>query len=165
MPESGAIRQCNEILTRATDDRGIELPIAHALAHMHARLGDFELARSMAARYREIAPESGQRSLAALLTEVVADVEMLAGDPDAAERILGEGCDWFIAMGKPHMVLEALHALTQVAARPCRQRADPRGRAAHGRSARGGRSGLPEGPPSLRAEGQPGGREESRGSA
>ncbi len=116
-PVIDAIGQCNEILARATDDRGIELPIAHALAHMHARLGDFELARSMAARCREIAAESGQHSLAALLTEVVADVEMLAADPDAAERVLGEGCDWFIALGKPHMVLEALHALTQVAAR------------------------------------------------
>jgi hypothetical protein len=46
----------------------------------------------------------------------VADVETLAGDHDAAERVLAEGCAWFIAMGKPHMVLEALHALTQVAA-------------------------------------------------
>lgn len=91
------------------------MPIAHALAHVHARLGDFELARSLAARCREIAAESGQRSLSALLTEVAADVETLAGDHAAAERILAEGCDWFVAMGQPHMVLETLHALTQVA--------------------------------------------------
>jgi tetratricopeptide (TPR) repeat protein len=114
-PVMDAIRQCNDILARAPDDRGIELPIAHALAHMHARLAEFELARSLAARCREIAAESGQRSLAALLTEVAADVETLAGDHRAAERILAEGCDWFVAMGQPHMVLETLHALTQVA--------------------------------------------------
>ncbi|MEA2673266.1 MAG: hypothetical protein QOI92_458, partial [Chloroflexota bacterium] len=114
-PVMDAIRQCNDILARAPDDRGIELPIAHALAHMHARLGEFELARSLAARCREIAAESGQRSLAALLTEVAADMETLAGDHEAAERILAEGCSWFVAMGQPHMVLETLRALTQVA--------------------------------------------------
>ena len=111
-----AIHQCDAILANAPDDRGIELPIAHALAHMYARRGDFDLARSQATRCREMAAESGQRPLAMLLSEVVADVETLAGDHDAAERALAEGCDWFIAMGKPHMVLEALHALTQVAA-------------------------------------------------
>ncbi len=114
-PVSEAIRRCDDILARAPDDRAIELPIAHALAHMHARLGHFELARSHATRCREIAAESGQRSLAALLSEVSADVEMLAGDHAAAERILDEGCAWFVAAGKPHMVLETLRALVQVA--------------------------------------------------
>ena len=66
--------------------------IAHALAHMHARLGDFALARSLAARCLEIANESGQRTLAAVLTEVAADVETLAGEHAVAERMLAEGC-------------------------------------------------------------------------
>ena len=115
-PVSEAIRWCDDILAEAPDDRGIEMPIAHALAHMHARLGDFELARSLAARCREIAAESGQRSWAATLTEVVADVETLAGDHAAAERILAEGCDWFVAMGESNVTLEALRGLASVAA-------------------------------------------------
>jgi len=114
-PVSEAIRWCDDIFEEAPADRGIEMPIAHALAHMHARLGDFELARSLAARCREIAAESGQRPWAATLTEVVADVETLAGDHAAAERILAEGCDWFVATGEPNVTLEALHGLANVA--------------------------------------------------
>jgi class 3 adenylate cyclase/tetratricopeptide (TPR) repeat protein len=115
-PVAEAIRWCNDILARAPDDRAIEMGIDHALAHMHARLGDFDLARSLAARCVEIAAESGQRSSAASLTEVVADVETLAGDHEAAARMGAVGCDWFIANGQPHGVLEALLALSQVAA-------------------------------------------------
>jgi class 3 adenylate cyclase/tetratricopeptide (TPR) repeat protein len=114
-PVMDAIRRCNDILAQAPDDRGIEMGIAHALAHMHARLGEFAQARSLAARCLEIANESGLRTDAAALTEVAADVETLAGDHDAAERILAEGCDWFVAMGEPHATLEALHALSRVA--------------------------------------------------
>jgi class 3 adenylate cyclase/tetratricopeptide (TPR) repeat protein len=115
-PVSEAIIWCNDILARAPDDRAIEMGIAHALAHMHARLGNFELARSLAARCQEIAAESGQLSSVASLTEVAADVETLAGDHDAAARIGAVGCDWFTANGQPHRILEALLALSQVAA-------------------------------------------------
>jgi class 3 adenylate cyclase/tetratricopeptide (TPR) repeat protein len=115
-PVGEAIVWCNEILNRAPNDRAIEMGIAHALAHMHARLGEFELARSLAARCVEIAAESGHRSLAATLTEVAADVETLAGDFEAAARIGAVGCEWFVSMGQPNAILEALHALSQVAA-------------------------------------------------
>jgi class 3 adenylate cyclase/tetratricopeptide (TPR) repeat protein len=115
-PVMDAIRRYNDILAHAPDDRGIEMPMAHALAHMHARLGDFERARSLAARCLEIANESGQRMEAAALNEVAADVETLAGDHEAAERMLAQGCDWFVAMGTPHATLEALHGFAQVAA-------------------------------------------------
>jgi tetratricopeptide (TPR) repeat protein len=115
-PVSDAIRLCNDILAAAPDDRAIEMPVAHALAHMHARLGDFELARSLAARCLEIATESGERRMANTLKEVAADVETLAGDHQVAERVLAEACNWFVAMGAPSAYLEALHGLSQVAA-------------------------------------------------
>jgi class 3 adenylate cyclase/tetratricopeptide (TPR) repeat protein len=115
-PVPEAIRWCNDILARAPDDRAIEMGIAHALAHMHARLGDFSRARSLAARCLEIASESGQRMAAASFTEVAADVETLAGNHAAAEAILAEGSAAFVAMkGEPHLFLESLHALAQVA--------------------------------------------------
>ena len=114
---SDAIAWCDEILAGAPDDRAIEMGIAHALAHLHARLGDFASARALAARCIEIAAESGQRSDAASLNEVAADVETLAGEHETAERMLAEGCDWFVANGSPHGVLEALHGLALVACR------------------------------------------------
>ncbi len=91
------------------------MAMSHALAHLHARLGQFELARPLAARCREIATESGQRADAALLTEVAWDVETLAGDHEAAEKIIAEGTGQFAAMGKPNPMLESFLALSQVA--------------------------------------------------
>ena len=113
-PVSEAIRWCDDTLARAPDDRAIEMGVAHALAHMHARLGHFELARSRAVRSIEIAAESGQRHEAIVLREVAADVETLAGNHEAAERMLAEACDTYLALGKPNIVLEAFHAFTQV---------------------------------------------------
>ena len=113
-PVAAAIAWCDDIRARAPDDRAFELGVAHALAHMHARLGNFGLARSLAARCIEIAAESGLRGDAISLSEVAADVETLAGNHEAAERILREACDAYVAMGKPDAVHEALHGLTQV---------------------------------------------------
>ena len=66
-PVADAIRWCDDVLAEAPSDRGIEMGVAHALGHMHARLGNFELARSYAARCIEIAAESGQRNEAIVL--------------------------------------------------------------------------------------------------
>jgi len=115
-PVEVAIRWCEDVLRRSPDDRGFEGGVSHALAHMHARLGHFELARQFAARSIEIATESGLRSDAAGLSELAADVETLAGNHEAAERILAEGCESLDAMGRPWALFAALHALAQVEA-------------------------------------------------
>jgi tetratricopeptide (TPR) repeat protein len=96
-----AIERCRTILALAPDDRGIEMAMSHALAHLHAHLGRFELARPLAARCQEIAAESGQRGEAAALAEVAWEVETLAGDHEAAERIIAEGSERLAAMGEP----------------------------------------------------------------
>ena len=114
-PVPDAIERCREILALAPDDRGIEMAMDHALAHLHAHLGQFELARSLAARCLEIAAESGQRAEAAVLAEVAWDVETLAGNHEAAERIVAEACDQFAAMGGRNPMLE--RCLARVAAR------------------------------------------------
>ena len=113
-PVAEAIRWCDDMLARAPGDRGMEAGLAHALGHMHARTGNFELARSYAARCIEISAQSGLLGDAHVLAEVAADVETLAGENNAAERILAEACDWFIARGRTQYILEALHAFTQV---------------------------------------------------
>jgi class 3 adenylate cyclase/tetratricopeptide (TPR) repeat protein len=114
-PVEDGILRCRAILHDAPGDRGIEMAMSHALAHLHARLGEFEIARTLARRCREIAAEGGQRAQAAHLTEVGWDVETLAGNHAAAESIVGEGCDEFVAMGKPHPMLEAFRVLSQTA--------------------------------------------------
>lgn len=113
-PVAEAIRWCDDIRSRAPDDRAFEVGVGHALAHMHARLGEFDLARSLAARCIEISAESGLLRDAISLSELAADVETLAGNHDVAERILRQACDSYIAMGKPDALHEALHGSTQV---------------------------------------------------
>jgi tetratricopeptide (TPR) repeat protein len=110
-----AIVRCRDILALAPDDRGIEMAMSHALAHLHAHLGHFELARPLAARCQEIAAESGQRADAANLAEVAWDVETLAGDHEAAERIIAEGFDQFAAMGEPNPAFERYLAQSRLA--------------------------------------------------
>ena len=114
-PVDDGIRRCEEILADAQGDRGIEMAMSHALAHLQARVGSFDIARGLARRCRTIADESGQRALAAHLSEVAWDVETLAGDHPAAERIIAEGAAQFAAMGKPHRMLEAFLALSRTA--------------------------------------------------
>jgi class 3 adenylate cyclase/tetratricopeptide (TPR) repeat protein len=115
-PVEDAIRWCDDVMARAPDDRGFEGGVAHALAHMHARLGNFELARAFAARAIEIADQSGLAHDAASLSEVAADVETLAGDHAAAEDILRNGTESLAAMNAAgsQPLFAALHALTQV---------------------------------------------------
>jgi class 3 adenylate cyclase/tetratricopeptide (TPR) repeat protein len=120
-PVQDVIRLCNDLLASAPDNRGIEMPVAHALAHMHAHLGDFALARSLAARCIEIAAESGNWNMANTLKEVAADVETLAGNHETAEKMLSAASGSFVARGKRHATLDAFHALSQVA---CRQPVD-----------------------------------------
>ena len=114
-PVEDGIRRCLEVRSHAPDDRGIEMAMSHALAHLYARLGNFDAARPLAVRCREIAIESGQRTEAAHLTEVSWDVDFLAGEYEAAEGAIAEGCSTFVALGKPHAMLEAFQALAQVA--------------------------------------------------
>ena len=114
-PVPEAIARCEAIRDAAPDDRGIELAMSHALAHLHARLGRFELARSLAARCREIAAESGERASAADMTEVAWDVEMLAGDHEAAARIITEGRDELAALGRASPMHEKFLALSRLA--------------------------------------------------
>jgi class 3 adenylate cyclase/tetratricopeptide (TPR) repeat protein len=105
-PVSDAIERCRNILAHAPDDRAIEMAMSHALAHLHAHLGQFEVARPLADRCREIAAESGQRAEAANLAEVAWDVETLAGDHEAAERLITEGCEQLAAMGELNPAFE-----------------------------------------------------------
>jgi len=114
-PVTGAIERCRDILAQAPDDRGIEMAMDHALAHLYAHLGQFELARPLAARSQEIAAESGQRAEAANLAEVAWDVETLAGDHDAAERMIAESCDRLTAMGEPNPAFERYLTQSQLA--------------------------------------------------
>ena len=109
-PVIEAMERCEAILAAERGNRPIEGWMWHALAHFRARLGRFDEARELAARTLAILEENGQRYEHANLSEVAADVEVLAGDPAAAARVLEEGLAQTAAMGTPTPMLAAFLA-------------------------------------------------------
>jgi tetratricopeptide (TPR) repeat protein len=99
-PVSEAIRRCEEILARLPEQKRIAASAARALAGLRAMEGDFEEARRLIERERRILGELGLAAAAAIATEVYGLVELLAGDPVAAERELRAGYETLEKMGE-----------------------------------------------------------------
>lgn len=72
----------------------------HTLAALHAMQGRFELARELAQASRRIADELGPNRFAAYCSQFLAAVELLAGDPAAAEARLRCGYAILERMGE-----------------------------------------------------------------
>ncbi len=71
-------------------NRGAEAYICHALAHLRARIGEFDSAREAAERYLGFLHDTGQVIGYWRSAEVLFDIEMLAGDPAAASAVAEE---------------------------------------------------------------------------
>jgi class 3 adenylate cyclase/tetratricopeptide (TPR) repeat protein len=90
-PAEEGIRRLKAILDRAGGDRRVEVASIRAGAELEAIRGRFEPARNLIARAKTMARELGdQVALAAVLRDS-GYVELLAGDPVAAEAELREG--------------------------------------------------------------------------
>ncbi len=75
-----------------------------ALAHLRAMVGDFELARDDYRRGRAILEELGLRFDASLISIDSGPVELLAGDPVAAEAELRKDYEALDAMGERNYI-------------------------------------------------------------
>ncbi len=91
MPVPEAIRVCEEILAEPEQQRRIRASALRALAGLNAMAGDFDDAREFVAAHKALVQELGLRVTAASAAETYGIVEMLAGDPAAAERELSWG--------------------------------------------------------------------------
>jgi tetratricopeptide (TPR) repeat protein len=87
-PVEEAIRVCEGVIARSGGDRKVEAIALRSLAHMHAMRGEFHSARDEYRRARRMLEELGWTFLAAIGSIVSGPVEMLAGDPVAAEAEL-----------------------------------------------------------------------------
>jgi ATP/maltotriose-dependent transcriptional regulator MalT len=87
MPVEAAVRRCREILEEAAGDRRSEAVAANALAYLEAIRGRFDEARVLAARSRTILEDLGMVMMIAAQNAWAGQVEMLAGDPAAAEEL------------------------------------------------------------------------------
>jgi predicted ATPase/class 3 adenylate cyclase len=90
-PVDAALRRCEEITAQAGDDRVLAAAILPPTGGLHALRGDFERARSLYERARASFEEFGLRAALAALPLYSGPIELLAGDPRAAERELRRG--------------------------------------------------------------------------
>ncbi len=86
VPADDAIRRCEELISQVGGDRRAEAIVSGTLSVLHAMRGSFDQARELYTQQRLILEGLG-RNVAALTTSInSARVELLAGDPVAAER-------------------------------------------------------------------------------
>jgi tetratricopeptide (TPR) repeat protein len=109
MPVGDAIVRCERILAEVAEDRRAEGVVLGALSHLMAMDGRFEDARGLYRRARTTLEELGGSIMAATVSLDSGRVELLAGDPRAAERELRRDFDVLERIGERY-------ALSSVAA-------------------------------------------------
>lgn len=85
-PVEAAIRRCRDISVRASGDRRVEASVLIADAGLRAMLGRFDGTREQIVEAREMLQDLGLRILSLAPLMSLGQLELLAGDPDAAER-------------------------------------------------------------------------------
>jgi class 3 adenylate cyclase/tetratricopeptide (TPR) repeat protein len=98
-PASQGVQRCGDALNR-TDDRGVEATALTELGCFLAMQGHFDDARSHFARGHAMLEDLGQQLAAAGSSQEFFDIEMLAGDPAAAEHRLRAACETLEQMGE-----------------------------------------------------------------
>ena len=89
-PAVAGIARAEDIIEEFRGNRVVEAYMSHALAHLRARLGQFDEAREAVDRYRSFLYDTGQVIGYWRSAEVHFDVEMLAGDAQAAADVAEE---------------------------------------------------------------------------
>jgi class 3 adenylate cyclase/tetratricopeptide (TPR) repeat protein len=88
-----AIERCREMLDQADGNQLLEANILASLGELYAMREQFEEARAAARRAERIYVDLGLRIAFAGLTQVAGPIELLAGDPVAAEEVIRRGYD------------------------------------------------------------------------
>jgi class 3 adenylate cyclase len=99
-PVEEAIESSRRIVEAADGEPLIEAVGANALAYLEAARRRFDEARALAARSHTILEELGLTIMLPTLDAWTGEIEMLAGDPAAAERLWREAYDTLAAVGE-----------------------------------------------------------------
>jgi DNA-binding SARP family transcriptional activator len=117
LPVGDGIARCEEILAGPHRQKRVTASAVRALAALKAMAGEFDEARALLRRFASIVDDLGLRVTAASAAETYATVELLAGDPGAAERELRLGYERLERMGETStsvnlaaLLAQALHA-------------------------------------------------------
>jgi predicted ATPase/class 3 adenylate cyclase len=116
-PVPEAIELCQDLLRRTGADRKAVAVTTRALAHLEAMRGNFDDARRLYAESRASLEELGWKLHAAESTLSAGSIELLAGDPAAAEAALRRGVAQLEEIGDKYylstiagLLAEALYA-------------------------------------------------------
>jgi class 3 adenylate cyclase/tetratricopeptide (TPR) repeat protein len=112
-PVTEALASCEEVLGQVAGDRRAEAIVRGHLAHLHAMQGRFDLARTLYAESRATLEDLGGTVLAATTSLDSGPVELLAGDPVAAERELRRDYDVLKEMGERYFLSTTAALLAQ----------------------------------------------------
>jgi DNA-binding SARP family transcriptional activator len=113
LPVPEAVRRCEAIVARSGERRRIKASALRALTGLKAMQGDFDEARALIERHRALVQELELSVSAAHAAESYGIVEMLAGDPVAAERELRRGYETLEQLGGEMMVSPLTALLAQ----------------------------------------------------
>jgi tetratricopeptide (TPR) repeat protein len=102
-PVAEAIARCVDFNAHAIGDRALEAALSSSLAVLHAMRGDIDEARALWAHARAIYDDLRLNYRRAARSLVPSTIEMLAGNPVAAEHELRWGYDTLTAMGEKGM--------------------------------------------------------------
>jgi class 3 adenylate cyclase/tetratricopeptide (TPR) repeat protein len=103
-PVAEAIVRCETLVADGLADRQVQNLIVCKVAHLHAMNSDFAKAREMCVRARAVLRDLGRGVRSASASLDLAAVELLAGDPAAAERELRPDCEMLEKMGETYFL-------------------------------------------------------------
>lgn len=107
------IRLCEQMLASDLDDRRTLAATIRTLAALRAMRGEFNAARELLRRDEEILDDLGIPVVAAAAQQIGGTVELLAGDPEAAERILRNGYEALYRMNEQREAAELAASLAR----------------------------------------------------
>jgi class 3 adenylate cyclase/tetratricopeptide (TPR) repeat protein len=103
-PVEQAVPHCEAILSQSDGDRRTEGLTMSLLARLEAMRGDFDRARALSSRARSTLEELGRSVVAASTSLDTCAVDLLAGDPAAAERDLRRDSEALSEMGETYLL-------------------------------------------------------------
>jgi len=101
-PVPEAIEQCERIIEHVDGDRRAQGLVMNCLARLEAMRGDFAEGRSLYREARAMVEDIGRSVLACSMSRDACGVEMLAGDPAAAEAMLRRDYEALGEMGEKY---------------------------------------------------------------
>ena len=112
-PVQEAVERCESLVAGALEDRRTQGLVMSLLSALRAMQGEFTAARDLHTRARRMLEEFGRSVVAASSSQQSCRIELLAGDPAAAERELRRDFDELSEMGERYFLSTAAGELAR----------------------------------------------------